>query len=126
MDKEIELAKPARVVRVLIERAEKELSLTLTLAYEAAQSVIEWRFEGVTQLRFRGDCTDLLNVVVLQCDDIRNQGWEGASYRVRDYEEEFVSFFCMQVTEVNRCGDENSRQGRPKFTKTVVNVHNLV
>jgi hypothetical protein len=91
--------KPARVVRLLLERDEGGQTLLLRLAL-ADQSQVEWRFSGVSQLRFRGESTDLLGPVLLQREDVRSRGWEGARFRIWDYEEEFVSFLCLNVDEV--------------------------
>ena len=53
-----------------------------------------------TQLRFLSASTDLLGLVLLQCEDVSSLGWEGIRYRVQDIEEEFVSFFCCDIAEV--------------------------
>ena len=97
--KGIGFSKAARVKRVLVERAEEGLSFSLSFADPADQTQVEWRFDGVTQLRFRGEATDLLGLVLLQSEDLTSSGWDGARYRVKDYEEEFVSFYCMAIQE---------------------------
>lgn len=91
---------PVRIRRVVLERQEGELVLLLKVVFEANLSEVEWRFSGVSQLRFRGETTDLLGIVRLQCEDIASQGWEGKRFRVKDYEEEFISFFCGDFGEV--------------------------
>lgn len=93
-------AKPARVVRVLLERNDDDLVLHLKLAHDSGHSEMEWRFVGVIQLKFRGESTDLLGLVLLQCEDLTSHGWEGTRFKVKDYEEEFVSFLCRDIEEV--------------------------
>lgn len=90
----------ARVQRVVVERGEEGLTVSLRLTREADHTEFEWRFDGVTQLRFRGDSTELLGVLLLQCEDVSSLGWDGIRYRVKDYEEEFVSFYCEAIREV--------------------------
>ena len=93
-------AKPARVIRVFLERTEEGLTLRLKLNHGPGRSDMEWCFRGVTQLRFRGESTELLELVLLQCENVASQGWEETRFRVKDYEEEFVSFFCTDIQEV--------------------------
>ena len=88
-------SKPVRVVRLLLERNEEGLSLTLRSDADGAE--VELRFVGVSQLRFRGATTGLLGLVLLQYEDIASQGWEDIRFRVTDYEEEFVSFYCADI-----------------------------
>jgi hypothetical protein len=97
--KGIGFSKTARVQRVLVERNEDGLTLSLRLADAADHTTVEWHFDGVTELRFRGDSADLLGLVLLQSEDLASRGWEGAKYRVKDYEEEFVSFYCVAIRE---------------------------
>ena len=97
--KGVGFSKTARVQRVLIERTEKGLRLFLRLADAADHTEVEWRFEGVSQLRFRSESTDLLNLVRLEADDMTSSGWNEARYRVKDCEEEFLSFYCMAIGE---------------------------
>ncbi len=78
------------------------LTLSLGLTSEADHTEAEWRFAGVTQLRFRGDSTELLGILLLQCEDVSSLGWDGTRYRVRDYEEEFVSFYCEAIQVIPR------------------------
>lgn len=52
--------KTARVVRVLLERSDELLTMCLKIAYVAGHSeMMEWRFLGVTRLRFLGKSTEL-------------------------------------------------------------------
>jgi hypothetical protein len=92
--------KVARVQRVLVERADERLNLLLKLADAADHTEVEWHFDGVTQLQFLGESTDLLGLVLLKSEDLTSSGWDGVRYRVKDYEEEFVSFYCMGIREV--------------------------
>jgi hypothetical protein len=94
-------AKAARVIRVVLARDNDDgLILQLKLTYDSDHSEMEWRFVGVTQLQFHGESTDLLALVLLQCEDVSSHGWEGIRFRVKDYEEEFVSFLCADIQEV--------------------------
>ncbi len=101
-------AKSARVVRVLLERSDEGLILFLKLIADSDHSEMEWRFVRVTQLKFRGESTELLGLVLLQCEDVTSQGWEGIRFRVKDYEGEFLSFFCEDIEEVEM--SRNARQ----------------
>ncbi len=98
--RDIGFSKTAKVQRVLVERSEEGLTLSIRLADAADHTVVEWYFDGVTELRFRGDSTDLLGLVRLQSEDLASHGWDGVRFRVKDYEEEFVSFYCMAIREV--------------------------
>jgi hypothetical protein len=84
-------------VRVLLERNDGNMSLVLALQSSADQSEAELRFNRITQLRFRGDTTDLSGLVLLQCEDVASRGWEGVRFMVKDYEEEFISFYCDDI-----------------------------
>ena len=97
--KGVGFSKTARVQRVLVERAGEGLTLSLRLSDAADHTEVDWYFDGVTQLRFRGESTDLLNLVLLQSEDLTSNGWDGVRYRVTDYEEEFVSFYCIGIGE---------------------------
>jgi hypothetical protein len=98
--KESPLAKPARITRVLLERNEEGLVLLLKVRSDAEESEVELRFIGVTQLRFRGETTELLGLVLLQFKEMTSQGWEEARFRVKDWEEEFLSFYCKTIERV--------------------------
>lgn len=90
--------KASRVSRVVLEREGDNLQLQLHLSTDVIE--MRWRFAGVTQLRFRGEATDLQGLVLLEAEDITQKGWEGARFRIRDIEEEFISFLCSDVAEV--------------------------
>ena len=94
-------SKMARVQRVLLQRTEDEgLILSLGLVDPKDHTKLNWRFEGVRKLRFRGDFTDLLLLVRLQYEDLAPRGWEDVRYEVKDCEEEFISFYCVAIREV--------------------------
>jgi hypothetical protein len=99
------LAKPLPVVRVLVERAVEGLSLSLSFQPSSGGAPVEVRFLGVTQLRFRGEGVDLGGLVLLQSEDVEAQGWENIRYRVKDYEEEFVAFYCAEIAFGSRARD---------------------
>jgi hypothetical protein len=105
-DSDSPFTKPTRIVRVLLERREQGLELVIRFRREANHFEQDLRFVGVTELQFRGETTDLTGLVLLQCEDISSRGWENAHFRVKDYEEEFVSFYCRAIEDVPRGGDE--------------------
>jgi len=98
--KDSPLAKPARITRVLLERNEAGLVLLLKVQSDADHSEVELRFVGVTKLRFRGETTELLGLVLLQFEEMTSQGWEETRFRVKDYEEEFLSFYCRSIEKI--------------------------
>jgi hypothetical protein len=57
----------------------------------------EIRCIDAADVRFRGDRTELKEIVLLMAKDISSRGWEGARFLVKDYEEEFVSFVCRDI-----------------------------
>ncbi|RYZ12615.1 MAG: hypothetical protein EOO70_09050 [Myxococcaceae bacterium] len=90
-------SRPARVVRLLVERTDDELIVHLELRGDADPCGVHLCFEGVIQLRFLGEETDLGGLVLLQFRDMSADGWEGIRLRVEDYEGEFISFYCRDV-----------------------------
>src|SRR5690242_19012989 len=91
----VRLAGPARIVRLVLDRnSDKELTIVLNLIPEGQSSTIELRFCGASDVRFRGERTELKEIVILFAEDISSSGWEGANFRVKDYEEDFISFVC--------------------------------
>jgi hypothetical protein len=91
------LAEPSRVKEIVLSRTEEELVVRIRLVPEGGIEEADYVFRGVGDLRFRGERTDLTQIVALAIEDITNFGWDGVRYRVRDYEEEFVSFLCQEV-----------------------------
>jgi hypothetical protein len=69
----------------------------VNLVPQGASNAIELRFKGALDVRFRGERTELTEIVDLLVDDISSREWEGARFRVKDYEEEFISFVCREI-----------------------------
>jgi hypothetical protein len=93
----VRLTNPSRVIRLLLDRGAEELTITLTLLPIGAATSIEIRFLGVSELRFRGERIELNEIVLLLAEDISRNGWEIPRFRVKDYEEEFISFLCREI-----------------------------
>ena len=93
----VRLADPSRIVRVVLDRSDNDLTITLSLQPQGASSTIEVRCRGASDVHFRGERTDLKEIVLLLAEDISSSGWEGTRYRVKDYEEEFISFVCREI-----------------------------
>jgi hypothetical protein len=93
----VRIADPSRIVRLVLDRSDNDLTITMSLLPQGASSTIEVRCRGASDVRFRGERTELKEIVLLQVEDISSSGWEGARYRVKDYEEEFISFVCREI-----------------------------
>jgi hypothetical protein len=93
------LADPSRVVRIAIDRSNDDLTITFHLLPLGASEPIEVRFIGAADVRFRGDRTELKEIVLLMVEDISSRGLEGANFLVKDYEEEFISFVCRKIDQ---------------------------
>ena len=93
------LAEPLRVTRVVLEREGNGLILSLRLRNDSDASEVELIFLDVTDLRFRSTTIELTGLVLLQFEDIRKNGWEGIHFCVKDYEEEFILFYCRDIKE---------------------------
>jgi hypothetical protein len=93
------LAELSRVVLLSLTRVHDELSLALRLQDCRTGNEATFQFLKVSDLAFRGDRTELTELVLLVVEDISSDGWEGVRYRVKDYEEEFISFLCAEVRE---------------------------
>ncbi len=91
------LAPPSRVVRLVLEREEQRLTLRLSLTAEDSRAAVNLRFVDVSDLRFRGERTELTEIVVLMVVDRISDGWSTGRFHVKDYEEEFISFICADV-----------------------------
>jgi hypothetical protein len=96
------LCKPSRVVRLVLERGKESMNITVTLraielgvAHDA-----ELTFTGVSDVRFRGERTELTEIVSFLARDVSRDGLEGIRFLVRDDEEEFMSFACRAIEEV--------------------------
>ena len=99
-ESEFRLADPSRVVRIALDRSDDDLTITFLLMPLEASEPIEVRCIGAADVRFRGDRTELKEIVLLMAEDISSRGWEGARYLVKDYEEEFISFVCREIDRV--------------------------
>lgn len=84
-------------MRLVLEWTAEVLSLTLTVRPQHRTTTTELRFVGVRELRFRGERTELQEIVLLTAEDVSSHGWEGVRFRVKDYEEEFISFLCAEI-----------------------------
>ncbi|WP_437576194.1 hypothetical protein [Sorangium sp. So ce887] len=96
------LASMGYVVQLGLERAFGEggysnLMLMIRLRDPKSDKETDIVFDGVAQLRFRGESVALTELVLLIAEDISGRGWEGLSYRVTDAEEEFVCFLCRSI-----------------------------
>ena len=93
----IRVAPPGRVVRVVLERDEDGLTVVLWLVPEGESVATEIKFRGASGVRFLGEDTALTGLVHLLAEDITSRGWEGIRFRVKDSEEELVSFLCRDI-----------------------------
>ncbi len=96
--RELRLGQPGRVVRLLLEEGDGGLTLSLTLQPQGDARPEELRFSGVRELRFVGPTVALLqHLGLLLAEDVSSWGWEGVRFRVRDAEEELLSFLCADI-----------------------------
>ena len=93
----VRLAEPSRIVRLVLERSDDDLTITFRLLPHGASDPIEVRCRGAADVRFRGERTELKELVLLVAEEISSSGWEGARYFVKDYEEEVISFVCRDI-----------------------------
>jgi hypothetical protein len=93
------LAGLSRVVLISLSRDGDELSLVLRLRDQQARSEVSYEFLNVSDLRFRGERTELKELVLLLAEDVTSDGWEGVRFRVKDYEEEFISFLYREIRQ---------------------------
>ncbi len=99
------LGTPGHVSLLTLERSASALSLTVRLVPADGSPCLCVRFLGVRELRFRGETTELLELVRLGVEDVSRRGWEGVHFQVKDLEEEFISFFCSEIVSL---GDSSS------------------
>ena len=92
------LAAQSRVMKLVLERQDSELSINLTLHEIDSNRDLEIRFDHVLDVRFRGQPT-LSGIVLLLSEDVSSRGLERVRHYVRDSEEEFISFACERITE---------------------------
>ena len=91
------LAGNGRVLRLTLARNGSELSLSILLQEMESSVRVEVEFDHVSDLKFRGERTELTHLVMLTAEDVSSHGWERVRFVVRDYEEEFISFRCEQI-----------------------------
>lgn len=91
------LANLSRVLQLTVARKGAELSLSLKLQEVESNTHVELQFHSVSDLRFRGQRTELTELVLLMAEDMSSHGWEGVHFAVKDYEEEFISFRCERI-----------------------------
>jgi hypothetical protein len=91
------LANISRVVQLTLIRDGAELLLSLKLHEVESSTQVELRFHNVSDLKFRGQRTELTELVLLMAEDVSSHGWEGVHFAVNDYEEEFISFRCERI-----------------------------
>lgn len=87
------------MVLISLSRDGDELSLVLRLRDQQARSEVSYEFLNVSDLRFRGERTELKELVLLLAEDVTSDGWEGVRFRVKDYEEEFISFLYREIRQ---------------------------
>ena len=93
----VRIAEPSRVVGLEVERNELGLSVVLRLAAVDVPRTYVLRFRQVQELRLRSHYTELQGIVLMLAEDISRSGLEGMRWRVKDYEEEFLSFVCAEI-----------------------------
>lgn len=86
----------SRVLRLVLERRSSELSLNLRLREIDSDRVLEITFGHVSDLRFRRPPT-LSEIVLLLSENVSSFGLERLHYRIKDAEEEFISFWCETI-----------------------------
>ena len=84
----------SRVLELSLLRDGESLSLFLRMREEGTNEEVRYTFSDVSDLRFRGERTELKELVLLLSEDVSSDGWERVRFRVKDYEEEFISFLC--------------------------------
>lgn len=101
-DQRRSLAEPGRVVSLCLWRTGDELQLRISLLPLGSDGPVNLCFEGVRDVHFRSDRTDLTGIVLLLAEDIGGRGWEGLRYRVTDSEEELISFYCRETKTIDQ------------------------
>lgn len=91
------LAESSRVVRLTLDRMSGELCLRLLLEGAESGADLSLTFFGVSELRFRSERTELMELVLLVVEDLSSRGLEDVRFRVKDSEEEFASFYCREI-----------------------------
>jgi hypothetical protein len=96
-DTSFRIAEMGRLARIVLERTDDDLTICLSLVPRGSSDGIELRFCGVSNLQFLGERTGLTETVLLMADDISSRQWEGVKFRVRDSENEVISFMCREI-----------------------------
>jgi hypothetical protein len=85
-----------RVVRLEFRRADAELSIEIDLLSD--KSTLEhFRFFGAHDVVVRSGGGELNQRLRLFATDVRGRGMELTRFLVKDYEEEFISFACIEI-----------------------------
>ena len=104
----VRLADPSRIVRVVLDRSDKDLTITLTLLPQGTSDTIEVRCRGASDVRFRGEHTELKEIVLLLAEDISSRGWEGARFRVLTTEDDYQDV----IREVSKFTEDLKRAAK--------------
>lgn len=96
------LCAPSRAVRLVLERGKDGMDIIMTLRpiEPAIPHEVRLKFGRVSNVRFRGERTELTEIVSLFARDVSQDGLEGIRFLVRDDEEEFISFGCREIEEL--------------------------
>jgi hypothetical protein len=57
-------------------------------------------FFGVRELKFNQPSLSLHKMSLIEIDDIDDRQWEGINYRVKESEEDSMSFYCQRFDAV--------------------------
>lgn len=88
---ELKHLKQLRVFRESV--SEGALACEIVLCDQNEQASITVLFEGLSQFAIaKTSGTQMIGP--LKALDVRDRQWENIKYQVRDYEDEFVSFYC--------------------------------
>ena len=96
----LKLCELSRVEEVVLAREGEELILRLRLIAEPGGEQTAFTFHDVRDLRFRSQPIDLGGLVVLMKENVINHGWDKVRFRIKDYEEEFISFYCRDYSSM--------------------------
>jgi hypothetical protein len=69
------------------------LTCEVVFCDQTEESSITAVFEGLSQIEI-AKTSDGRNIGPLKVLDVRDKQWENINYKVKDYEEEFLSFYC--------------------------------
>jgi hypothetical protein len=76
-------AQPAAMLEMVLQSEGKDRDFRMHL-----------RFAGVTGLRLEGFGSALTQIMGFEIADIADRGWEGLFWRIGDYEDDKIEFFC--------------------------------